>query len=106
MLWLSFDFLDGLDFESGSEVSGNFSSSPGDDDVIVLVDGEGVISFVVVEDLHEVSVATNTVSGAALGDSEGFNRLCSGGGDFGGLEEFDGFHGWFPFPYVYSMTYS
>ena len=82
-------------FESGSEVSSDFSSSPGNDDVIVLVDSEGVISFVVVKDFHKVTVATDAVSSATLSDSESFNRFSSGGSNFGSLEKFDGFHGWF-----------
>ena len=76
-------------------MSSNFSSGPGNDDVIVLVDSEGVISFVVVKDFHKVAVATNTVSSAALSDSESFNRFSSSGSNLGSLEEFDGFHGWF-----------
>ena len=106
--WFSFDIINircleslvnqpraSLITGSSSEVSSNFSSGPGNDDVIVLVDGEGVISFVIVEDFHKVAVATNTVSSATLSDSESFNRFGSSGSDFGSLEEFDGFHGWF-----------
>ena len=71
-------------------------SSPGDDDVIVLIDGEGVVLFVEVEDLHQVSVATNAVSGAANCKTQSFNGLLGSCVDFGGLEKFD-FHDWFGF---------
>ena len=78
-----------LTIVSSSEVSSDLSSSPGNDQVIVLVDGEGVILFVEVEDLHQVTVTTNTVSSTTLGNTQSLDSFGSSGSDLGCLEEFD-----------------
>jgi hypothetical protein len=86
-------------------VSSDLISGPSDDDVIVLVDGEGVVLLVKGKDLHEVSVTADAVSGAAGCKTESFNGFLSSCVDFGGLEEFD-FHDWFGFVlYLYSTSF-
>ena len=62
---------------SSSEVSGDLSSSPGDDQVIVLVDGEGVLLLVEVEDLHQVTITTNSMGSTTFGNTESLNSFGS-----------------------------
>ena len=78
-----------LTIVSSSEVSSDLVSGPGDDQVIVLVDGKGVIFLIEVKDLHQVTVTTNTVSSTTLGNTESLNCLGSSRSDLGCLEEFD-----------------
>ena len=73
-------------------MSSNLVSSPGNDLMIVLVDGEGVFFLVEVEDLHQVSVTTNSMSGSTNGETKSFNGFFSSSVDFSWLEKFD-FHG-------------
>jgi hypothetical protein len=83
-----------LSIGSSGEVSSDLSSGPGVDLMIVLVNGEGVISLVEVKDFDQVAVATNTAGNTESGETESFNGFLSSGVDFSSLEEFDGFHDW------------
>ena len=76
-------------------MSSDLSSGPSVDLMIVLIDGEGVISFVEVENFDQVSVAANAAGNAESCKTESFNGFFGSSVDFGSLEEFDGFHGWF-----------
>ena len=78
--------------DSECEVSSDLISSPSDNLMVVLVDGESVILLVEVEDLHQVAVTTDAVSSTADSETECFNGFFGSSVDFGWLEKFD-FHG-------------